>query len=97
MTDNINSIRQARIKYGLTQHQLADLTAIPFRTIQNWEGGQRKCPDYVTKMVVDLLDQKFSQPDYKAILEEVLEMVKAGEARTRVVAHIKDSLEGDAK
>ena len=98
----INPIRYARMKHGLTQHQLADLTGIPFRTIQNWEGGQRKCPDYVAKMVVDLLDQKFSHPDHKTILEEVLDMMerdlkhlKTDEARnyvTNVISDIKDSL-----
>ena len=54
---NTNPIRDVRIKYGLTQHKIAELTGIPFRTIQNWEGGQRKCPDYVVDMVVDKLDR----------------------------------------
>ena len=47
-----NTLRNIRKKYNLTQHQLADLTGIPFRTIQNWEGGQRKCPDYVHKLLL---------------------------------------------
>lgn len=99
---NCFRIRQARIQHGLTQQQLADLTGIPKRTIENWEGGQRKCPEYVERMVLDLLDQKFNQPDYKTILEEVLDMLerdlahlKTTEARnyvTNVISDIKDSL-----
>ena len=95
-------IRQARIQYGLTQAQLANITGIPKRTIENWEGGQRKCPDYVEKMVVELLDQKFGHPDYQTILEEVLNMMegdlkhmKTDEARnyvSNVISDLKDSI-----
>ena len=103
MKDNeLMSIRTARIQHGLTQQKLADLTGIPFRTIQNWEGGQRKCPDYVASMVVNMLDQKFNQPDYKTILEEVLDMMerdlvhlKTTEARnyvSNVITDLKDAI-----
>lgn len=54
----MNAIKEARIKHGLTQKQLADLTGIPHRTIQNWEGGQNKCPDYVQRLVLEKLEPK---------------------------------------
>lgn len=94
------NIKESRIKYGLTQKQLSDITGVPERTIQNWEGGQRKCPDYVEKMVLDMLEQKFGQPDYKTILEEIGEMIESdiphlsGDAKRyaeNVLAEIKDS------
>jgi len=98
----INPIRYARMKYGLTQQQMSDLTGIPHRTIQNWEGGQRKCPEYVANMVINLLDQKFGRPDYQTILEEVLDMMerdlkhlKTDEARnyvTNVITDLKDAI-----
>jgi transcriptional regulator with XRE-family HTH domain len=97
-----NPIRYARMKHGLTQQQMSNLTGIPHRTIQNWEGGQRKCPEYVENMILNLLDQKFSQPDYQTILEEVLDMMerdlkhlKTDEARnyvSNVITDIKDSI-----
>jgi transcriptional regulator with XRE-family HTH domain len=52
----MSTIKDLRKKHDLTQHQLADLTGIPFRTIQNWEGGQRKCPDYVEMLLVFYLE-----------------------------------------
>lgn len=52
----INPIRYARMKYELTQHQLSEITGIPFRTIQNWEGGQRKCPEYVERLLLFYLE-----------------------------------------
>lgn len=95
-------IRQARIQHGLTQQQLSDLTGIPKRTIENWDSGQRKCPEYVENMVVNLLDQKFNQPDYQTILEEILDMMerdlnhlKTTEARnyvSNVISDLKDAI-----
>ena len=70
-------IKETRMKYGLTQKQVSDVTGVPHRSIQNWEGGQRRCPDYVTGMIVNILDQKFGQPDYQTFLEELLEMLQS--------------------
>ena len=70
-------IKNTRMKYGLTQKQVSDLTGVPHRSIQNWEGGQRKCPDYVIGMIVNILDQKFGQPDHQMFLEEQLGMLQS--------------------
>ena len=70
-------IKDTRMKYGLTQKQVSDLTGVPHRSIQNWEGGQRRCPDYVTGMIVNILDQKFGQPDHQMFLEELLGMLQS--------------------
>ena len=98
----INPVRYARMKYGLTQHQLANVTGVPFRTIQNWEGGQRKCPDYVEKLLLEKLAATFDQPDYKAVLEDLLDCLerdlkylKTEEAKTittNTITAIKESL-----
>lgn len=53
----MNKIKDKRIELGLTQQQLSDLTGVPFRTIQNWETGQRKCPDYVERLLLEKLDR----------------------------------------
>lgn len=51
----MSKIKTERLRLGLTQQQLADLLGIPFRTIQNWEGGINKCPDYVERLILDKL------------------------------------------
>jgi transcriptional regulator with XRE-family HTH domain len=96
------TIKEARIRHGLTQQQLANLTGIPKRTIENWEGGQRKCPDYLIQMIINQLDQTFNQPDYKAMLEDLvdelerdLKFLKTDEAKTvvsNVITDIKDAM-----
>lgn len=55
----MDAIKDVRIKYGLTQQEMSDLTGVPVRTIQNWEGGQRKCPDYVANLIIEKLDRIF--------------------------------------
>lgn len=69
-------IKDERIKHGLTQQQLSKLTGIPFRSIQNWEGGQRKCPDYVERLVLEKLDRLFNQPDYQQIVMDLIGLLE---------------------
>ena len=73
----MKTIKSERIRHGLTQQKVAEITGVPLRTIQNWEGGQRKCPEYVERMVLDKLNRMFDEPDYKSILEETLDMLKS--------------------
>ena len=44
-------IKSLRTAYNLTQQQLADLTGIPKRSIENWEGGKRNPPPYLIKLL----------------------------------------------
>lgn len=48
------NIKELRTKSGMTQAQFSEYFGIPKRTIENWEGGQRKCPQYV----IDLIEYK---------------------------------------
>ena len=45
------TIRDLRKRYGLTQQQLSDLTGIPKRTIENWEGGVSSPTDYIITLL----------------------------------------------
>lgn len=46
------TIKELRASTGLTQRQFGDYFGIPLRTVQNWEGGQRACPDYLLSLMV---------------------------------------------
>lgn len=46
---SIRSIRQAA---NLTQKQLSDMLGIPLRTIEDWDSGRRKPPEYVTALII---------------------------------------------
>ena len=45
------SIKELREKTGLSQSQFADYLHISIRTIQYWEQGKRKPPEYVTELI----------------------------------------------
>ncbi len=57
------NIREMRIRLGDTQSDFAMRYSIPFRTVQNWETGVRKPPDYMVKLLEqrvqeDLINRK---------------------------------------
>lgn len=45
------TIKEMRTRTGLTQAQFAQLLGIPKRSIENWERGVSRCPDYVPKFI----------------------------------------------
>lgn len=58
----MNKIKELRNKYGLTQEMLAQMYGIPKRTIENWEEGSRKPPEYVINLIERALNAEF--PDF---------------------------------
>lgn len=56
MTNFAEKLKAARKSAGLTQQGMAASMLIPFRTIQQWEGGQRTPPPYVQRFVLNELE-----------------------------------------
>lgn len=51
------TIREMRTALGVTQSEFATRYNIPFRTVQNWETGLRKPPEYI----MNLLESRISE------------------------------------
>ena len=49
--ETANSIKKIREISGMTQKEFSETYGIPVRTLSNWESGQRKCPEYMIKML----------------------------------------------
>ena len=47
----MSDIRALRQTTGLTQQKFADLLGIPKRTIENWESGKSRPPEYVVRLI----------------------------------------------
>lgn len=47
----MQSIKDIRLSTGLSQTQFSAAVNIPTRTIQDWEQGKRKCPEYVAELI----------------------------------------------
>lgn len=45
------TIQELRAKTGLTQARFAEYFGLPLRTVQEWEQGRRKPPDYIPKLL----------------------------------------------
>jgi len=44
-------IREIRDSTGLSRKAFSEKTGIPLRTMEDWEAGRRKPPEYVTKFM----------------------------------------------
>lgn len=47
----MKTVNDLRVKSGMTRSQFAEYFSIPYRTVQDWELGNRKCPEYLLKLM----------------------------------------------
>lgn len=52
-----NKIKGARLRAGLSRPDMHRAMGIPVRTIENWEGGQRECPEWAERLIVAELNR----------------------------------------
>lgn len=45
------TFKELRERSKMSRSQFAEYFEIPYRTIQNWEIGERKCPEYLLKLM----------------------------------------------
>lgn len=48
-----NQIKAAREAAGLTIKGMAELLGAPYRTVQNWDNGTRKPPEWLARLVIE--------------------------------------------
>ena len=51
------TIKEFRQTHKMTQKAFADYFEIPLKTVQAWEQGTRKPPEYVFKLMVKYLER----------------------------------------
>ena len=47
----MQTIKEIRQSTGLSQGKFCEALNIPKRTLQDWEQGLRKCPEYVMELI----------------------------------------------
>lgn len=50
--DSRDILLKLREDTGMNRRQFAEYFSIPYRTMQDWELGNRKMPDYLLKLMV---------------------------------------------
>lgn len=53
--------KELRKQSGMNLTQFGKYFGIPYRTIQNWERGERKCPEYLLELMKYKLEHKEKQ------------------------------------
>lgn len=62
--DNMNiseEVKQLRDNMGMNRKEFCDYFEIPYRTMVDWEGGRRKMPEYLFRLM-----------EYKAKAEKLM-------------------------
>ena len=44
-------LKELRSRSGMSRSQFCEYFNIPYRTVQDWELGNRKCPEYLLKLM----------------------------------------------
>ncbi len=55
------TLREILATYGYTQTSLSRRFGIPLRTVQNWCADIREPPEYVLKMMVEILEAELAR------------------------------------
>lgn len=50
------NIKEIRESTGMNKKEFAEYFGIPYRTLQDWELGNRKAPDYVYSMIGKIIE-----------------------------------------
>ncbi len=59
--DKASKIKELREQMGMNRKEFCEYFDIPYRTVQDWEGGKREMPDYVLRLLY-----------YKAQMEKLI-------------------------
>lgn len=50
------NIKEIRESTGMNKKEFAEYFGIPYRTLQDWELGNRKAPEYVYSMIAKIIE-----------------------------------------
>lgn len=51
LDEQIEIMKNIREKAGLNRREFSDYMGIPLRTLEEWEAGRRRMPDYVLRLL----------------------------------------------
>lgn len=56
MTTKETDVKELRERAGMTRAQFCDFFGLPYRTLQNWELGERKCAEWILDLMAYKLE-----------------------------------------
>ncbi len=65
--DSRDTLIKLREDTGMNRRQFADYFGIPYRTVQDWELGNRRMPEYLLRLMIYKVEmEKFTSKDRKS-------------------------------
>ena len=58
MNENNLNFREVLEKTNMNMKQFSEYFEIPYRTVQDWKSGARKCPSYLIELLVYKLEKE---------------------------------------
>lgn len=58
MMENRENLQRLRNKTGMSRKAFCEYFGIPYRTLQDWELGNRKIPEYLYRLMIYKLDME---------------------------------------
>lgn len=52
------TFKEVRLISGMNKTEFSKYFNIPYRTVNSWESGERKCPDYLLDLIIFKLEHK---------------------------------------
>lgn len=51
LNEQIETMKKLRAEAGLNRREFSDYMGIPLRTLEEWEAGRRRMPNYVLRLI----------------------------------------------
>lgn len=51
LSESATALSALRIEYKMSRKEFSEYFGIPYRTVQNWELGYRRCPVYLRELM----------------------------------------------
>lgn len=79
--DSKDTLIQLRRKTGMNKKQFAEYFGIPYRTLQDWELGNRRMPDYLLRLMIYKVEmERLGEPGRRGIFWKEEAAKKEGSA-----------------
>ena len=60
-----DTFKNVAMKFNLSRSQISSMYCIPYRTVQNWQIGERKPPEYVENLLYYVMLTKYINENFQ--------------------------------
>ena len=75
----MNKFKELRERSRMNMAQFAEYFGIPYRTVQNWEAGINKCPEYLLRLMEFKIDQEIHLVRHRDDFKKLFDLLMADE------------------